>query len=79
MKSEKKLLDLDGKDLEDELNKIIAENPKEKWTEKEILILMRLHGKVNTRIIAQKLGKSFNQVKHKISTLEVPLGKVDRA
>lgn len=63
----KRLLDLTGKELEAELERIIRKNPSSvrEWTEKEILIFQRLKGKVPLRIIAKELGRTAAAVEMK--------------
>ena len=59
------LLDLDGAQLEKELQKIIRENqPRYKlWTEKENAILKRLiEAGVPSSVIAKKMGRSRGSV-----------------
>jgi hypothetical protein len=55
-----KILDLSEKDLE----KIIRDNPirYRPWTEKELMIYRKLHGKVPAKKIAEILGRNLNSV-----------------
>ena len=70
MKHERKLLDLDGKDLDEAIAKIIVENPNNDWTEKEVRILTVLaNNKIPTRIIAEKLGRTYDAVRVKRQSL----------
>ena len=70
MKHERKLLDLDGKDLDEAIAKIIVENPSKAWTEKEERILTVLvNSKVPNRIISQKLGRTYDAVRVKRQSL----------
>ena len=70
MKNQRKLLDLDGKDLEEAIAKIIVENPNNDWTEKEVRILTVLaNSKVPTRIISEKLGRTYDAVRVKRQSL----------
>lgn len=66
------LLDLDGKDLEREINKIIddAKSQSVFWSEKEIEILKRLHGSgVPYRKMAETLGRTIKAVENKTHNL----------
>ena len=70
MRNIKKLLDLDGKDLDEAIAKIIEENPSKDWTEKEERILTVLvNSKVPNRIISEKLGRTYDAVRVKRQSL----------
>lgn len=71
--AKRKLLDLDGKDLEAELEKILASaKPSYKtWTQKEDYIIQRLYGKVSADILAAKLGASRRQIYYRAEQLGV--------
>ena len=66
------ILDISGKELEEELTKIIKQNPlkHKSWTDKEIMILKKLYGKVDYRTIAKNLEKTYNAVDHKVRCLK---------
>ena len=70
--STKNLLDLDGKDLEKELAKII-ETSREKrnsWTEKERAILKKLYeNNVPYKVMVEKLGRPLNGIDKQIRQL----------
>ena len=62
---EKNLLNLDGKALEKELDRIVKENPPRAapWTQKELEILQRLRAKrVSAKTIARLLGRSLSSI-----------------
>ena len=64
-----KLLDLNEKDLEKALAKIIEESPKaaKDWTEKETQIATRLKkAGVPHRVIAEKLGRSVKSIENRL-------------
>ena len=66
------LLDLDGKDLEKEIEKIIEDDKSKSlfWTDKEIRILKMLQeGRVSHRKIAETLGRSVQAVDHQTHKL----------
>lgn len=63
----KGVLNLTGAELERELARIVKENPNKRntWTEKEIFVLVRLHGKVSNKVIAKALNRSVDSVNNK--------------
>ena len=66
-----RLLSLEGETLDREIARLIKENPPRlrRWTEKEILVLKRLWGKVPGRVVARTLGRGYGVVKSKASAL----------
>ena len=61
----KNLLNLDGKALEKELDRIVKENPPRAapWTQKELEILTKLRAKrIPAKKISELLGKSVNAI-----------------
>ena len=66
------ILDLDGKELEKELQKIIEKSRKESrsWTEKERTILKKLWTeKVPYSVISEKLGRTTNGIDKQLRNL----------
>jgi len=67
----KNLLDLNGKQLEEEVQRIIKDNPQrvKRWTKKELDVLQSMSGKVPSKVIAEQLGRSVNSIDAKLKTL----------
>ncbi len=68
-----RILDLDGRELNEALEKIIAESPSRygtSFTENEDLIIQKLYGKAKEKAIASAINKTTNQVSARISTLK---------
>lgn len=65
----KNLLDLSGKQLEQELDRIAKENPPRgaQWTPKELEILQKLRSRrVSAKKIAKVLGRSVSSVWNRV-------------
>ena len=72
MKNQRKLLELEGKDLQEAVDRLIAENkPYPRWTVKEEEIVRKLYGKIPTRLLAEKLGKTYASINMKAIRLGI--------
>lgn len=64
------ILHLNGRELEAEIERMAKENPiVAPWSEKEVAILRRLHGKVPILVIAKATGRSRGGVQQKAGRL----------
>ena len=67
------ILELDGRELEEEIERIIKDSPKrwggKIWTKKEDEIIKRLQGKVSNRIIGEVLGETRGKLDLRVRAL----------
>ena len=62
------ILNLNGKDLDKELSRIIATAPQRRkfWTEKEDVVLKRLYeAGISWHEIAKRMGRTYNSVQER--------------